>query len=134
MTVIYITLPTFACPTLTSLPPAPRRVSGECQDNKHTLDVWGTGPSTLSSSSVLARAGSPRVPFRSAAGRARLGESNLSWTVQNSGAFSSLLLMDIVSVVYGYIPGIKQSAWHKDSLTTSLLKKPKMLLEMSTLP
>lgn len=82
----------------------------------------------------VARAGSPRVPFRSAAGRARLGESNLSWTVQNSGAFSSLLLMDIVSVVYGYIPGIKQSAWHKDSLTTSLLKKPKMLLEMSTLP
>lgn len=54
----------------------------------------------------VARAGSPGIPFRSAAGRERLGESNLSWTVQNSGALSSLLPMDIVSVVHGYIPGI----------------------------
>lgn len=29
-----------------------RKVSGECQDNKHTPDVWGTGPSTLSCSSA----------------------------------------------------------------------------------
>lgn len=43
------------------------------------------------------------------AGKARLGENSLVGTVQNSGAPSSLLLMDLVSLVYGYIPGAQRS-------------------------
>lgn len=57
----------------------------------------------------VARAGRPGAPFRSAAGKARLGENSPVGTVQNSGAPSSLLLMDLVCLVYGYTPGAQRS-------------------------
>lgn len=51
-------------------------------------------------------AGSPGIPCRSAGCEPGWVEGDIVWTVQNSEAPSSLLPVDVVSVVHSFVPGV----------------------------